>query len=153
MKCKMTRLMIMALLLAAHTTSFIRPASAEVIYNVRFTVPISDYNQCTGEWVEGEAEVQQVYVYNAGKVDSFHSNLTATLIGQTSGNRYIFKNNYKDDFSNYVCGQTTYARANARVISLGKLPNWDVNFLVIYEFDAACNPLPPNVTIASERCK
>ena len=153
MKHKLTRLLCITLLVVAHTISFIRPASAEIIQNERFIVTFQDYIPCLDEWVTGTAELHQIWIFNAGKVDSIHTNLTGTAVGQTTGNQFIWKNNYKDDFTNYFCGGTATARAHARLIGLGKAPNQDTEFLVTYEFDANCNALPPTVEIVDFRCK
>ena len=153
MKNKFMKLMIISLLLITHTLSGVRPASAEVIQNTWGTMPFLGYSDCTNEWVEGTIEVHLIWIFKAGKVDSIHTNVQGTAVGQLTGNRYIYKNNYKDDFSNYVCGGVATAHAYARLISQGKSPNLDTNFLITYEFDANCNPLPPNITVENSRCR
>lgn len=153
MKRKITRLMIMTLLLAAHTSSFIKPASAEIVQNNRTTINFSFYLDCTNEVVVGTAQIHTIWIINAGKIDSIHYNLNGTAVGQTTGNRYKYMENYKDDFTTYFCGSTTYAQIHMRWISQGKAPNLDVNFLQIWEFDQDCNPLSPTFSVVSTRCK
>jgi hypothetical protein len=153
MKHKLTKLTLITLLLVAHTSAFVRPTSAEIIENSWETIPILVYEDCTGEWLEGTVKVHLIWILNAGKVDSIHTNVKGTAVGLTSGNRYVFHNNYKDDFTNYFCGGIATARAHARWISQGKLPNRDAEFRITYEFDDDCNPLPPTVEVVDFRCK
>ncbi len=153
MKYNFTKLLFTVLLVITQSICGIRPASAEIVQNTRDTVPFQFYNDCTGEWVEGTAEVHLIWIINAGKIDSIHTNVHGTAIGQTTGNRYIFQNNYKDDFSNFVCGGTATSQAHQRLISLGKSPNLSLDLLVTYSIDVNCNELPPVVTVVGLRCK
>ena len=153
MKHKLTKLLFATLLVVAQSICVIRPASAEIVQNTRDTVPFQFYNNCTGEWVEGTAEVHLIWIINAGKIDSIHTNVQGTALAQTTGNRYIFQNNYKDDFTNFSCGGMATATAHARLISQGKLPNLSIDWLVTYAFDTYCNELPPTIAIVGLRCK
>ena len=152
MKHKVTRLLFITLLVVAHTTAFIQPASAEVIQNTRETMDFTLYNECEDEWVQGTIEVHLIWIFNSGRVDSIHTNVHGTAVGLTTGNSYIAKNNYKDDFTNFGCGGTATARANVRLISKGKAPNRDADFLITYALDANCNPLPTEISV-DLRCK
>lgn len=152
MKHKVTRFMCMALLLTAHSLAFVSPTSAEVVVNYWETFPASTYDGCNQEWLEGTVELHVLYIYNEGRVDSVHSFTRATYTGVTTGNRYLLRTNYKQDFSNYVCGGKATASANARLISQGNAPNSHANYQITYEFDANCNPLPPDIAI-EVRCK
>ncbi len=153
MKNKFTKLLIATLLVVAQSICFIQPASAEIVQNFRSTIPLQFFNDCTGELIEGTVDYHQIWILNAGKINSIHANVHGTFIAQTSGNQYIYQNNYKDDFTNFSCGGMATATAHARLISQGKLPNLSIDWLVTYAFDASCNELPPTIAIVGLRCK
>jgi hypothetical protein len=152
MKHKFTRLLCLTLLVAAPTTSFIQPASAKVIENSWETMPFEYFNECEGEWVVGTIQAHLIWILNDGKVDSVHTNITGTGVGEISGTTYIAKNNSTSDFSDFVCGGTAVRRANVRLISRGKASNLDANIQIKYELDANCNLLPPQFTV-DVRCQ
>lgn len=153
MKHKIMRLTVIALLIAAHTTTFIRPAAAEVVQNTRETFPLYYYDDCTGEWIEGTFDVHTIWIINTGKLDSIHQNLNGTGVGQITGNRYVINQNYKDDFSNIVCGGTVTGRYKVRAISLGKAPNQLLDISVTWQIDNACNIQFPTYDVVAKCTK
>lgn len=60
---------------------------------------LTRYNPCTEEQVEGVLEIHWVWIVNQGRVDSIHTNVRGTAVGTTTGNQYLFRHNYKDDYA------------------------------------------------------
>ncbi len=153
MKTKFTRILCLTLLVIAQTISLSRPVAAEIIQNTRETAYFTYYDNCADEEISAEVEVHLIWILNDGKVDSIHTNVTGTAVGLTTGNSYIYKNNYKDDFLDYTCGGTATAQAHIRVIGKGKAPNSQGVFSIRYDFDSNCNELSPVVTVLDYSCK
>lgn len=139
MKQNFSKLFVMALLLFAHCFAILPSVTAKVIENSWETMPFEYYNECEGEWVVGTIRGHLIWIFNEGKLDSIHTNIVGTGVGENSGTTYIARNNYKSDLAGFACGTSAFARANLRLIGRGQTANLDVNILIKYTLDDSCN--------------
>jgi hypothetical protein len=137
MKQKGSRLLVISLLLFAHSFAMLPAVSAKAI-SVRFTDVYDLYNDCEDEWIRMTVEIHFRAVSNGGLFESFLITTTGTGVGD-KGNRYNFISSYKDDFGKLACGATATSRFYGRLISQGKADNRLLETVVTYGSDADCN--------------